>query len=179
MVWCDVPGDELTGMLVELHDTGTRVPFLELGIDIIIILASTSFYQPPTPPQTDSNKRIPIVNTDHVLTQGWHNRRPLDASHLVRGWASSRRPSGCTGSEIPPANKIVSYPSRWSLLFIFGFLWWSSTFQQFTRFLESFLQCVPLAHWSNSGGWFRGQQILISEMSSPQREVPMQSLENS
>ena len=31
---------ELTGMLVELQDTGTRVPFLELGKDIIIIIAN-------------------------------------------------------------------------------------------------------------------------------------------
>ena len=27
------------------------------------------------------------------------------------------------------ANRIVSYPSRWSLLFIFGFMWWSSSWQ--------------------------------------------------
>ena len=33
LVWCNISDDELTGMLVELHDTGTRVPFLELGID--------------------------------------------------------------------------------------------------------------------------------------------------
>ena len=39
-----------------------------------------------------------------ILTQDWHNRRPLDASHLVRGSTSSRRPSGCIGSEIPAAD---------------------------------------------------------------------------
>ena len=49
VVWNDISDDELTGMLVELHGTGTRVPFLELGKDIIIIIdnipPSHSYYE--------------------------------------------------------------------------------------------------------------------------------------
>ena len=40
VVWNDISDYELTGMLVELQDTGTRVPFLELGKDIIIVIAN-------------------------------------------------------------------------------------------------------------------------------------------
>ena len=85
---------QLTGILVELQGTGTRVPFFDLGIETVTffsIVIIISLERTLTP--------------EMLLTQDWHNRRLLGEAHSERGSTSSLRPSGCIGNGIRPPKK--------------------------------------------------------------------------
>ena len=104
-LWIFLPSQNWNFVIVDNERDRTQI-YLLYSFNQVCVLVQTIFNLGQSEASSEKRQR----QADHCCV-GYHPRN--------KHWPVS----------LNDDDDVVSYPTRWSLLFVFGFLWWSSIFQ--------------------------------------------------